>query len=270
MFMIIRKSKRELDIMRRAGEIVARAHQLLREEIKPGITTGEIDRIAEEFILSQGAKPSFKGYHGFPATVCASVNEEVVHGIPGPRVLNEGDIISLDIGAIIEGYHGDAAQTVGVGEISKEAQKLLEVTKESLYKGIEQALLGNRLSDISHAIQEYAESYGYGVVRRFVGHGIGRNLHEDPQIPNFGKAGRGPRLQEGMVLAIEPMINEGTHHVLALEDDWTVITKDKKLSAHFEHTVAVTEEGPMILTKLFLRAEDRGGSKKQYRVKKKK
>ncbi len=250
MFMIIRKSNRELDIMRKAGYIVARTHQLLREEIKPGITTGEIDRIAEEFIQSQGATPSFKGYHGFPATVCASVNEEVVHGIPGPRVLNEGDIISIDIGAIIEGYHGDAATTLGVGEISKEAQKLLDVTEESLHKGIEQAVLGNRLSDISYAVQKYAESYGYGVVRKFVGHGIGKNLHEDPQLPNFGPAGRGPRLKEGMVLAIEPMINEGTHKVLTLDDDWTVITKDKKLSAHFEHTVAVTAEGPKLLTKL--------------------
>ncbi|WP_027340630.1 type I methionyl aminopeptidase [Halonatronum saccharophilum] len=248
--MIIRKSNRELDIMRKAGYIVARTHQLLREEIKPGITTGEIDRIAEEFIQSQGATPSFKGYHGFPATVCASVNEEVVHGIPGPRVLNEGDIISIDIGAIIEGYHGDAATTLGVGEISKEAQKLLDVTEESLHKGIEQAVLGNRLSDISYAVQKYAESYGYGVVRKFVGHGIGKNLHEDPQLPNFGPAGRGPRLKEGMVLAIEPMINEGTHKVLTLDDDWTVITKDKKLSAHFEHTVAVTAEGPKLLTKL--------------------
>ncbi|OCL26074.1 type I methionyl aminopeptidase [Orenia metallireducens] len=246
--MIIRKSEREIEIMRKAGSIVAQTHALLAEKVAPGITTGELDRIAEEFILSKGGKPAFKGYQGFPSTLCVAVNEEVVHGFPGERVLEEGDIIGIDLGVLIDGFYGDSAYTLAVGEISDKAQNLLKVTEESLHKGIEQAVEGNRLSDISHAIQEYVEAKDYSVVRRFVGHGVGRNLHEDPQVPNFGAAGRGPRLREGMVLAIEPMINVGTHRVKILDDGWTVITADKELSAHFEHTVAITKDGPRILT----------------------
>jgi len=246
--MIIRKSEREIEIMRKAGSIVAQTHALLAEKVTPGITTGELDKIAEEFILSKGGKPAFKGYQGFPSTLCVAVNEEVVHGFPGNRVLEEGDIIGMDLGVLIDGFYGDSAYTLAVGEISDQAQNLLKVTEESLHQGIEQALEGNRLSDISHAVQKYVEARGYSVVRRFVGHGVGRNLHEDPQIPNFGPAGRGPRLKEGMVLAIEPMINVGTHKVKILDDGWTVITADKELSAHFEHTVAITKDGPRILT----------------------
>ncbi len=248
--MIIRKSKREIELMRKAGKIVAQAHALLAERVAPGITTGELNRLAEEFILNQGAKPSFKGYQGFPSTICVAVNEEVVHGFPGDRVLESGDIIGVDLGAIIDGYHGDSAYTLKIGQVSKEASNLLEVTENSLYQGIEQAVIGNRLSDISHAVQEYAENHGYSVVRRFVGHGIGRDLHEDPQIPNFGPANRGPRLKEGMVFAIEPMINVGTHKVKVLKDGWTVITADRELSAHFEHTIVITKDGPEILTKV--------------------
>jgi len=246
--MIIRKSEREIEIMRKAGSIVAQTHALLAEKVTPGITTGELDKIAEEFILSKGGKPAFKGYQGFPSTLCVAVNEEVVHGFPGNRVLEEGDIIGMDLGVLIDGFYGDSAYTLAVGEISDQAQNLLKVTEESLHQGIEQALEGNRLSDISHAVQKYVEARGYSVVRRFVGHGVGRSLHEDPQIPNFGPAGRGPRLKEGMVLAIEPMINVGTHKVKILDDGWTVITADKELSAHFEHTVAITKDGPRILT----------------------
>ncbi len=246
--MIIRKSKREIEIMKEAGRIVGETHELLAEKVKPGITTEEIDRIAEEFILKNGAKPSFKGYNGFPNTVCVAVNEVVVHGIPDSRVLKSGDIIGLDIGAVVDGYHGDAARTLAVGEVSNEVKDLLSVTKESLFKGIEEARVGNRLSDISHAVQQHAEGADYSVVRNFVGHGVGRNLHEDPQIPNFGPAGRGPRLKEGMVLAIEPMVNEGTYKVETLDDGWTVVTKDRKLSAHFENTIAITNSDPLILT----------------------
>ena len=248
--MIIRKSDRELDIMKKAGNVVAQTHELLAEKIEPGITTQEIDQLAEEFILKQGAKPAFKGYQGFPGTVCVAVNEQVVHGIPNSRQLKSGDIIGLDIGAIVEGYYGDAAQTVAVGQVSDEAQKLLSVTKESLFKGIEQVQVNNRLSDISNSIQKHAEHAGYSVVRNFVGHGIGSEMHEDPQIPNFGPSGRGPRLKEGMVLAIEPMINVGGYQVDTLDDGWTVVTRDGELSAHFEHTVAVTKSGPRILTQL--------------------
>ncbi|GAB6099868.1 type I methionyl aminopeptidase [Halanaerocella petrolearia] len=248
--MIIRKSKREIEIMKRAGEVVAKTHNMLAEEIEPGITTQEIDQLAEEFILDQGAKPAFKGYQGFPNTVCVAINEQVVHGIPSSNALESGDIIGLDIGAIVDGYYGDAAQTLAVGEVSSETEQLLEVTEESLFKGIEQVKSGNRISDISHAVQEYVEEYGYSVVRKFVGHGVGKKMHESPQIPNFGAPGRGPRLKEGMVLAIEPMVNIGTHKVKTLDDGWTVITQDRELSAHFEHTVAVTETGPQILTQL--------------------
>ncbi|WP_408955523.1 type I methionyl aminopeptidase [Natroniella sp. ANB-PHB2] len=247
--MIIRKSSREIDIMRKAGQIVAQTHAVLAEKIEAGITTQEIDQIAEEFIRAQGAKPAFKGYQGFPSTVCIAINEQVVHGIPSSRHLETGDIIGLDIGAVVDGYYGDAARTLPVGQVSEKAERLLTVTEESLFKGIEKVKVGNRISDISNAVQQHAEQAGYSVVRRFVGHGIGRNMHEDPQIPNFGSPGRGPRLKAGMVLAIEPMINAGGYEVETLDDNWTVVTCDGELSAHFEHTVAVTDSGFRILTK---------------------
>ncbi|HHX95611.1 MAG TPA: type I methionyl aminopeptidase [Clostridia bacterium] len=248
--MIILKSNREIDLMREAGRIVALALEKMRTSVKPGITTADLDRIAEEVITGNGARPLFKGYGGFPASICASVNEEVVHGIPSLRLLNSGDIISIDIGAEKNGYCGDAAVTLPVGEVSKEALKLLQVTKTALEKGIEKACPGNRLSDISHAVQNYAESHGFSVVREYVGHGIGTKMHEDPKVPNFGPSGRGPRLETGMVLAIEPMVNQGTYQVEVLQDGWTVVTRDRKLSAHFEHTVAITDNGPEILTVL--------------------
>jgi methionyl aminopeptidase len=248
--MIIIKSERELNYLYDAGQVVARAHKEVAKAVAPGVTTLELDRIAEEFILRCQAKPAFKGYHGFPGSICASINEEVVHGIPSSlRQVKSGDIISIDIGAIINGYVGDAAVTLPVGEIDAEAQRLLEVTEKSLYEGIEKAVVDNRLSDISHAIQTYVENNKFSVVRDFVGHGIGRNMHEEPQVPNFGVPGRGPRLKAGMTLAIEPMVNMGTYEVETLADNWTVVTKDRKLSAHFEHSIAITEKGPWILTK---------------------
>ncbi len=236
--------------MKRAGAVVAQVHKRLKEVIEPGITTEELDRIAEEYILKSGAQPAFKGYNGFPASICASINEEVVHGFPGSRVLEEGDIISLDIGTIVEGYVGDAARTHAVGKISPEKEKLIEVTKESFFQGIQFAKEGYRLSDISHAVQQYVESNGFSVVRDYVGHGVGRNMHEDPPIPNYGRPGRGPRLKRGMVLAIEPMVNLGTYHVETLKNNWTVVTLDGKSSAHYENTIAITEGEPEILTKL--------------------
>lgn len=248
--MITCKSSKELNYMRDAGRIVAQTHAELQKALKPGITTQELDRLAEDFILSKGAKPAFKGYLGYPASICASINEEVVHGIPGLRKLQNGDIISIDIGTVINGYFGDSAVTLPVGDISKEAQELLEVTEKSLYSGITQAQVNNRLTDISHAIQKYVEERNFSVVRDYVGHGIGSNMHEEPQIPNFGQPGRGPRLKPGMTLAIEPMVNIGTYEVKTLLDNWTVITKDKSLSAHFEHTIAITDRGPEILTSL--------------------
>ncbi|MCD5406128.1 MAG: type I methionyl aminopeptidase [Desulfotomaculum sp.] len=248
--MITCKSQRELKYMRDAGKIVALTHQELKKTIKPGITTGELDVMAEDFIIKQGARPAFKGLYGFPATICASVNEEVVHGVPGLRKLEIGDIIGSDLGAEINGYFGDAAHTYKVETVSDEALKLLQVAERALYLGIEQAVDGNRLSDISHAIQTYVENAGFSVVRDYVGHGIGRKLHEEPQIPNFGRGGRGPRLKTGMTLAIEPMVNVGTHEVLTLPNNCTVVTRDKKLSAHFEHTIAITDDAPEILTKL--------------------
>ncbi|HHX96958.1 MAG TPA: type I methionyl aminopeptidase [Clostridia bacterium] len=247
--MIILKSQRELQFMYAAGQVVAEAHRKIAQVIKPGITTLELNHIAEEFILSKGARPTFKGYNGFPKSICTSLNEEVVHGIPSLRELKDGDIISIDIGATLNGYVGDAAVTLPVGEIDDEAQKLLAVGKKALEVGINQAVIGNRLSDISHAIQTYVESNGFSVVREFVGHGVGQRMHEDPQIPNFGPPGRGPRLRAGMTLAIEPMVNVGTFEVQTLTDNWTVVTKDGKRSAHFEHSIAITEEGPWILTK---------------------
>lgn len=247
--MIIIKNDIEIEHMRRAGKVVSETLARLEEVIKPGITTAEIDSIAEQFIKSRNAIPSFKGYNGFPASICSSVNNEVVHGIPSNKVvLNEGDIISIDCGAILEGYQGDAARTIPVGKISKEAEQLIKVTKESFFKGVEKAYVGNRLSDISANIQQYAESFGYGVVREYVGHGIGRNMHEDPEVPNYGRPGRGPKLVHGMVLAIEPMINIGTYDVLVTPNGWTVVTEDGSLSAHYENTVAILNGGPEILT----------------------
>jgi methionyl aminopeptidase len=248
--MIILKSDREITYLRDAGKIVAETLVEIKKAVKPDITTLELDQIAEKYIRSKGASPAFKGYNGFPASICSSINEEVVHGIPGLRKLKNGDNVSIDIGAVINGYNGDAAITVPVGEVNAGMQKLLQVTEESLFKGIEQAVVGNRLSDISHAVQNYSESHGYGVVRDYVGHGIGRSMHEDPQVPNYGKPGRGPRLKAGMTLAIEPMINMGTYEVKTLDDGWTVVTEDGKPSAHFEHTIAITSAGPEILTKL--------------------
>lgn len=248
--MIILKSERELRYMRDAGRIVAGALAEVQKAVRPDIATQELDKIVEEYIKGAGAVPAFKGYHGFPGNICTSVNEQVVHGIPGLRRLKSGDNVSIDIGAVINGYYGDAAVTLPVGEVDDEVAKLIEVTESSLYRGIEQATEGNKLSDVSHAVQKAAEAHGFGVVRDYVGHGIGRSMHEDPQIPNYGPPGRGPRLKPGMTLAIEPMINLGTFEVKTLDDGWTVVTADGKRSAHFEHTVAITEDGPEILTKL--------------------
>lgn len=247
--MIICKTPRELEIMRESGRIVALTHQKLEKAIQPGITTGELDKIADEFIRSMDAIPSFKGYNGFRGSICASVNEELVHGIPGDRVLNEGDIISIDIGAKYKGYHGDSAWTYPVGDVDDETMDLLKVTETSLFKGLDEAKPGERLSNISHAIQTYAESEGFSIVREYVGHGVGQELHEAPQIPHYGPPNKGPRLKPGMVLAIEPMVNAGSRHVKTLSDDWTVVTRDGKMCAHFEHTIAITEEGYEILTK---------------------
>lgn len=248
--MIIIKSSQEIEYMQEAGRIVAHTHDVLKKNIKPGITTKELDEIAEEEIMKLNGIPAFKGYGGFPASICASVNEEVVHGIPGLKKLEDGDIISIDIGAIYNGYYGDGAKTHPVGKVSDEALKLIEVTKESFYEGFKFCKVGYRLSDISHAVQKHVEANGFSVVRDYVGHGIGANMHEAPQIPNFGPPGKGPRLVAGMVLAIEPMVNVGTYNVRTLLDNWTVVTMDKKLSAHYEHTVVITEEEPLILTKL--------------------
>jgi methionyl aminopeptidase len=246
--MIIIKNDMEIEYMRRAGRLVGETLARLEEAIKPGITTAELDKIAEEFILKHNAKPSFKGYHGFPASICASTNNEVVHGIPAGRVLEDGDIISIDCGVILNGYQGDAARTIPVGKVSTEAEKLIKVTKESFFKGIEYAKIDNRLSDISAAIQTYVENFGFSIVRDFVGHGIGKDMHEDPEVPNFGRPGRGPKLKHGMVLAIEPMVNIGKYHVRVEANDWTVVTEDGSLSAHYENTVAILNNGPEILT----------------------
>jgi len=252
--MIVIKSQRELDLMRKAGYIVAMAHRRIEELIAPGITTRELDKAAEEVILKAGGFPSFKGvpnpYGGidFPASICASVNHEVIHGIPNDIPLKEGDIVSIDIGAIFEGYHGDAARTYEVGTVSPEAKRLIEVTRESFFKGIEMAREGMRIRDISRAIQQYVEGNGYSLVRDFVGHGIGSEMHEEPQVPNFVTRERGPRLQKGMTLAIEPMVNEGHWEVELLKNKWTVVTSDRKLSAHYENTIVVTENEPEILT----------------------
>ncbi len=248
--MIILKSRDELQSMREAGQVVARAHQLVAQHVRPGITTRELDQLVERFLLDSKAIPAFKGYHGYPATVCASVNEVVVHGIPNDIPLEEGWILGVDIGAYVKGFCGDSAWTYPIGSIDQATQKLLDVTEKALFQGISKAVIGNRLSDISHQIQTVVEEDGFSVVRDFVGHGIGRKMHEAPQIPNFGAPGRGPRLKAGMTLAIEPMVNAGNYHVQVQEDNWTVLTVDRSLSAHFEHTVAITAEGPLILTVL--------------------
>ena len=247
--MIILKSPEEIAKMRRAGRIVATTREQVAAAVRPGVTTGRLDAVAEEIIRNGGAVPSFKGYRGFPATICASINEEVVHGIPGGRVLRDGDVVSLDFGAIWEGYHADSALTVFCGEPpSDQAEKLVRITEDALEAGISQIRLGGRLSDIGHAVQQVVEGAGFSVVREYVGHGIGQNLHEDPQIPNFGIPGRGPELRPGMVLAVEPMVNLGGWETRPLADGWTVVTADGSLSAHFEHTIALTDEGPEVLT----------------------
>lgn len=246
--MIRRRDDRELEKMHQANAIVLRTLEVLKRALEPGITTAELDRIAATEIAKEGAKPAFKGYRGFPASLCVSVNDEVVHGIPSPkRQLEEGDIVSLDLGAIVDGYYGDNAITAAVGEISPELEKLLRVAEAAMYQGIDAAKAGNRISDIGHAVSTYVERHGFSVVREFVGHGIGRALHEDPPVPNFVQAGRDPRLSTGMCLAIEPMVNSGERHVKVLADRWTVVTMDGSRSAHFERSVAVTESGPWIL-----------------------
>lgn len=248
--MIVLKTTRELSLMKEACRISAGALRVAGEAVRPGISTWEIDQIAYEYIKSQGAEPNFLHLYGFPATACISINDEIIHGIPSKeRILKEGDIVSIDLGAKIHGYNGDNAATFACGQISQQAQRLMDTTKESLYKAIEMAVPGNKIGDIASAVQVYCEQRGYGVVREYTGHGVGRELHEDPSVPNYGKAGRGVRLLPGMTLAIEPMINEGTAAIRQMSDGWTVKTADHKLSAHFEHTVAITNDGPVILTK---------------------
>lgn len=252
--MILIKSSKEIEYMRESGRIVGLALNEIEKAIRPGITTHELDRIANDVLKHEGAIPSFKGQEGFegsepyPATICASVNNQVIHGIPDSYALKEGDIISIDMGAVKNGYHGDAARTFAVGEISKEAQKLIDVTRESFFNGIKFAKVGNRVSDISHAVQEYVESFGFSVVRDFVGHGVGKELHEEPEVPNFGKPGHGPRLEKGMVIAVEPMVNTGKYDIDILKNGWTVVTKDGSLSAHYENTIVITDGEPEILT----------------------
>lgn len=249
--MIVIKSDRELELMREACIISAEALREAGKAVQPGITTAEIDRIAADYIVKHGAKPAFLHYNGFPAATCVSINDEVIHGIPTPeRVIKAGDLVSIDLGAELNGYIGDNAATFAAGDISPEAKRLSDTTRESLYMGIQACVAGGRVGDIGHAIQTYCESRGYSVVREFTGHGVGSNLHEDPSVPNYAKAGRGARLMPGMTLAIEPMINLGTAQVRVMPDGWTIKTRDGKLSAHFEHTVAITEEGPRILTQL--------------------
>lgn len=253
--MIILKSSHEIEYIRQASQLTAQTLTELIKVVKPGVTTLELDQFAEEYIRSHGGIPSCKGYYGYPATICASINDEVVHGIPSAkRKLKHGDVISIDLVSSVNGYHGDSAITVPVGKVKPAVHKLLKVTEESLFKGIEQAVVGNRIGDISHAVQEHAEKHGYGVVRDFVGHGLGRDMHEDPQVPNYGQPGQGPLLKPGMVICIEPMITMGTYNVRVLGDDWTTVTTDGMPAAHFEHTVVITEDGPDILT---MREEER-------------
>ena len=250
--MILRKSPAEVELMARAGAIVARANMAVRDALRPGMTTAELDRIAEDVIVGEGAIPSFKGYHGFPATLCTSRNHEIVHGIPSPdTVLEEGDLISVDCGAIWQGFHGDSAMSLIVGgeeAASDEVRELLAVTRDALFSGIRAATPGSRLGDIGAAVQAHADARGYGLVREYVGHGIGRALHEAPSVPNYGRAGKGLKLSEGLVIAIEPMFNLGTAETMTLDDDWTVVTADGSVSAHWEHTVAITADGPRVLT----------------------
>lgn len=243
------KTEEEIKVMREAGGIVARTHGMLRNALRPGITTDELDKLAEDYIRSQGAEPSFLGYSGFPASICVSINDEVVHGIPdGKRIIENGDLVSLDIGAYYKGYHGDAARSYAVGEVSDETARLIEVTRQSFFEGIKKAKPGSHLHEISEAIQRFVEDNGFSVVRDLVGHGIGKQLHEEPQIPNYKPKGRGPRLEAGMTLAIEPMVNAGRYDVKVLDDDWTIVTLDGSLSAHYEHTILITEEGCELLT----------------------
>jgi methionyl aminopeptidase len=248
--MIILKSRQEIEKMKKSNALVAAILEELKKKIRPGVRTIELDRLSEEMALKKGARPAFKGYRGYPYSLCTSVNSEVVHGMPSERELKEGDIISLDFGILNDGYYGDAAVTVPVGAISPEARRLLTITEEALYRGIAAIRAGNRIGDISAAIQGHVEAAGFSVVRDLVGHGIGKNLHEDPQVPNYGTSGRGVELKPGMVFAIEPMVNEGTYRVDILRDGWTVVTADGKLSAHFEHSVAITENGPVILSRI--------------------
>ena len=248
--MILLKSPRELALMRKAGYVLAEVTERLTAWVGPGLSTQEIDEEVEDFIRARGAAPAFKGYRGFPATICVSINDEVVHGIPSPRRrLKEGDIVGLDLGCIVEGYYADCALTLAVGEVAPRVRELLDVTRDSLARAVAACWPGRRLSDVSHAVQQHVEAHGFAVVRQFVGHGIGRDLHEDPQVPNFGEPGRGPQLKPGMVLAIEPMVTMGSWEVRVLEDRWTAVTVDGSLAAHFEHTVAVTADGPEILTR---------------------
>ena len=246
--MISIKTQRELEVMRKACKITAAARALAGEMVRPGITTGEIDKAVYDFIVSQGAKPSFLHYQGYPGSACISVNEVVIHGIPGKRVLKEGDIVSVDVGAFYQGFHGDCAATYACGQISPEAQKLIDVTKQSFFEGIQFARQGNRVSDISHAVQAYVEANGFSVVRAFVGHGVGEHLHEEPSVPNYGSPGKGPRLVKNMTIAVEPMVNMGTYDVRVLKDGWTTVTADGKLAAHYENTILITDGEPEILT----------------------
>lgn len=255
--MITIKSEREIELLRIAGNIVYETHQYLKKFIKPGITTLELDKLADNFIKSKDATPSFKGYDGFPASICTSVNQEVVHGIPGSYKLKNGDIISIDIGACYKGYHGDSAWSYPVGDISLEKQELLKYTHEALFQGLEEVKPGNRIGDISFRIEDYAKKHNLGVVKELVGHGVGTSIHEDPDVPNYGKKGTGPKLKKGMVLAIEPMLNLGSPEIVVLEDNWTIETRDYSPSAHFEHTVVVTDDGYEILTGAMQNGEKR-------------
>ncbi len=251
--MIVRKSRAEIEKMRRAGQVVAEVHKRMREVIKPGVTTLELDRIAEDIVRKAGAKPTFKGYvvagaPPFSGTLCTSVNEEIVHGIPGSRVIEEGDIVSIDCGATLDGYVGDSAVTYAVGDVGDELTQLLERTRMSLYEAIRASTPGARLGDVGHAVEKYIRPFGYGIVEEYCGHGVGRRLHEEPQVPNYGVPGTGKRLKSGWCIAIEPMVNLGTHETVALDDGWTVVTADGRASAHFEHSIAITDDGPIILT----------------------
>ncbi|MFT5206510.1 MAG: methionyl aminopeptidase [Candidatus Omnitrophota bacterium] len=246
--MITHKTEIQFGHMRKAGAIIKLIFEKIAKEIKPGITTGDLDQMAYEIVIKNNAKPAFKGYHGFPATICASVNDEIVHGIPGDRLLNDGDIVGVDVGAIVHGFFADAARTFAVGDVSKEILNLMKVTRQSLDKGIGQIKTGNHISDISHAVESHVNPYGYGIVKQYVGHGIGSNLHEEPQIPNYGKPNEGPEIEVGMAFAIEPMINLGTEETKVLEDGWTVVTADGKVSCHYENTILITENGREVIT----------------------